>query len=155
MENFFNYLSKPVPPDEVEIWLKMNNIITGKMELFSDFSQSLYDLIRETYLGETTDSFETKIILTKEDNKKHFSWCWNKTIENFKKEGLHFKSEGEHFVYFETFFEDIFYYQKEDKIKNSVNDFFDSLFDVRKPFTKSDLDMINVLYKILDKSLNL
>jgi len=111
--------------------------------------------MRDTYLGETTKSIETKIILTKEDNKKHFEWCWDKTIENFKKEGLIFQKKGEHFIYFETFFEDIFYYQKEERIKNSVKDFFSSLFDVRKPFTKSDLDMINVIYKMLDKSLKI
>ena len=155
MENFFNYITKPLPDDEVEIWLKMNNIIPEKMELFSDFSQSLYDLVRDTYLGQTTESFETKISLTKEDNKKHFEWCWNKTIENFRKEGLIFNKKGEHFNYFETFFEDIFYYQKEEKIKNSVKDFFSSLFDLNKPFTKSDLDMISVLYRILDKSMKL
>ena len=30
---------------------------------------------------------------------------------------------GEHFEYFKTFFNDIFYNQKEDKIKNSVNEY--------------------------------
>ena len=155
MENFFNYISKPIPSDEVNIWLKMNNIIPEKMELFSDFSQSLYDLMRETYLGEHKGFYETKINLTNEDNSKHFEWCWNRTIENFSKEGLIFSKNGEHFEYFKTFFNDIFYNQKEDKIKNSVNDFFSELFDVDKPFTKSDLDMIYVLYRILDKSLKI
>jgi len=155
MENFYNYLSKPVPKDEVDIWLKMNNILPEKMELFSDFSQSLYDLMRETYLGEVKYSLETKINYSKEDNDKHFKWCWLKTIQNFEKEGLFFQKEGEHFQYFETFFEDIFYNQKEEKIKNSVKNFFETLFDVEKPFTKSDLDMINVLYKMLDKSLKI
>lgn len=155
MENFFNYISKPIPSDEVDVWLKMNNIIPEKMELFSDFSQSLYEIIKMTYLGESTNSVETKITLTKEDNKKHFEWCWNKTIENFKKEGLFFNLKGEHFDYFTIFFEDIFYNQKEEKIKNSVKTFFDELFDIKKPYTKSDLDMIGVLYKLLDKSLKI
>lgn len=155
MENFFNYISKPVPPDEVDVWLKMNNIIPEKMELFSDFSQSLYELIKMTYLGENTNFIETKINLTNEDNKKHFEWCWNKTIENFKKEGLFFDLKGEHFDYFKIFFEDIFYNQKEEKIKNSVKNFFDELFDIKKPFTKSDLDMIVVVYKLLDRNLKI
>ena len=155
MENFFNYISKPVPPDEVDVWLKMNNIIPEKMELFSDFSQSLYELIKMTYLGESVNSIETKITLTNEDKKKHFEWCWNKTIENFKKEGLFFNLKGEHFDYFKIFFDDIFYNQKEERIKNSVKNFFDELFDIKKPFTKSDLDMIVVLYKLLDKSLKI
>ena len=31
---------------------------------------------------------ETKITLSKEDNEKHFDWCWNKVIDNFKKEEI-------------------------------------------------------------------
>jgi hypothetical protein len=153
MENFFNYITKPIPTDEVNIWLKMNNIIPEKMELYSDFSQSLYDLMRETYLGENKIPNETRITVTKDDNEKHFEWCWNKIIENFRKEGLIFNKKGDHFEYFKIFFEDIFYNQKEEKIKNSVKDFFSELFDINKPFTKSDLDMILVIYKKLDKSM--
>lgn len=153
MENFFNYISKQVPNDEVSIWLKMNNIIPEKMELFSDFSQSLYKLMKDTYLGDAKGFNETRISLTNEDNIKHFEWCWNKTIDNFLKEGLSFSKKGEHFDYFKTFFNDIFYNQQEEKIKNSVDEFLDQLFDVNKPFTKSDLDMVYVIYKILDKSL--
>ena len=155
MENFFNYISKPIPAEEVDIWFKMNNILPEKLELFSDFSLSLYELIVDTYLGETTDSYETKILMTEEDNKKHFLWCWNKTLQNFKKEGLNFNLEGEHFTYFETFFEDTFYYQKEEKIKKSLKEFLDVLFNIKKPFTKSDLDMINIIYKMLDKNLKI
>jgi hypothetical protein len=131
----------------------MNNIIPEKMELFSDFSQSLFDLMIETYLGEEKLPNETRILLSKEDNDKHFEWCWNKIILNFQKEGLIFKQKGEHFNYFKTFFDDIFYNQKEDKIKKSVKDFFNQLFDLNKSFTKSDLDMILIIYKLLDKSL--
>lgn len=155
MENFFNYISKPVPTDEVDVWLKMNNILPEKMELFSDFSQSLYSLMRMTYLGEPKQSWETKIVVTKEDDEKHFIWCWDKTIDNFKKEGLFFEKSGEHFDYFQTFFRDIFYNQKEELIKNSVDEFFKTLFDLKKPFTKSDLDMIILIYRMLDKNLKI
>lgn len=153
MENFFNYISKPIPTDEVDIWFKMNNILPEKLELFSDFSLSLYELIVSTYLGETSNSNETKISMTEEDNKKHFLWCWNKILQNFNKEGLKFNLEGEHFIYFQTFYEDTFYYQKEEKMKKSLQEFLNSLFDIKKPFTKSDLDMINVIYKMLDNNL--
>ena len=154
MENFFNYISKPLPNDEVDIWFRMNNIIPEKMELFSDFSQSLYEVMMETYLGETTTSNETRITLSNEDKQKHFEWCWNKIIDNFKNEGLVFKKKGEHFDYFKAFFEDIFYNQKEEKIKNSVKDFFIQLFDYNNSFTKSDLDMILIIYKCLDKNMS-
>ena len=117
--------------------------------------KSIFVHIMVGYISCKFRSIETKITLTNEDKKKHFEWCWNKTIENFKKEGLFFNLKGEHFDYFKIFFDDIFYNQKEERIKNSVKNFFDELFDIKKPFTKSDLDMIVVLYKLLDKSLKI
>ena len=77
MENFFNYISKPVHPDDVQVWLNINNIIPEKVDLYSDFTSSLYKLILNTYLGEDDKSNESNIKLTEEDNTKHFDWCWN------------------------------------------------------------------------------
>jgi Fe-S-cluster containining protein len=68
MENFFNYISKPVHPDDVQVWLNINNIIPEKVELYSDFTSSLYKLILNTYLGEDDNSNESNIRLTEEDN---------------------------------------------------------------------------------------
>ena len=154
MENFFKYISKPIPPDDVDVWFKINNIIPEKLELFSDFSYSLNMLIVETYLGENNTS-ETKIILSSEDVEKHFQWCFNKVIDNFSKEGIIIKKKGEHYDYFKTFFYDVFYNQKEEKVRKSIGEFFNELFEIKKPFTKSDLDMIGVIYKLLDKNLEI
>jgi hypothetical protein len=155
MENFFNYISKPIPNEEVDLWFKINNIIPEKLELFYDFSQSLNLLINETYLGQFDKVNETKINLTQEDNIKHFIWCFHKIISNFEKEGIFFKKEGTHFDYFKSFFLEIFYNQKEENIRKSVKDFFTQLFEVDKSFTKSDLDMISVIYKILNENMTL
>lgn len=153
MENFFNYITKPLNPEDVDLWFRINNIIPEKLELFSDFSHSLNLLICETYLGEDLKSNETKITLTEEDKEKHFSWCWGKTLDNFEKENLFFEKNGEHYDYFKSFFEEIFYNQKEKVVRDSINNFFNDLFDLNKPFTKSDLDMISAIYKLLDKNL--
>lgn len=156
MENFFNYITKPMKPDDVDVWFKVNNIYIEKLNLFSDFIHSLNYLIIETYLGEDEEvSKETKISLTEEDNKKHFKWCWNKTIDNFQKENIIFDKEGEHFDYFESFFMEIFYEQKDKKIRESIEKFFYELFDTKKSYTKSDLDMIYTIYKNLDKTLSI
>jgi len=153
MENFFNYITKPLNPEDVDLWFRINNIIPEKLELFSDFSHSLNLIICDTYLGEELKSNETKITLTEDDKNSHFNWCWNKTIDNFKKENLIFENEGEHYEYFKSFFEEIFYNQKEKVVRDSINNFFDDLFNLNKPFTKSDLDMISSIYKLLDKSM--
>ena len=155
MENFFNYISKPLTPEDVDIWFRVNNIIPEKLELFSDFSHSLNILIVETYLGENNTANETKIVMSSEDNDKHFEWCWNKIIGNFTKENIKFQPMGTHYEYFQSFFVDIFYNQSDAKIRHSISSFFNDLFDTKKPFTKSDLDMIATIYKVLDKNLKI
>jgi hypothetical protein len=153
MENFFNYISKPVHPDDVQVWLNINKIIPEKVDLYSDFTSSLYKLILNTYLGEDDKSNESNIKLTEEDNTKHFDWCWKKTIENFNKENVKFYSKGEHYDHFKSFFDEVYYNQKEQKVKDQIGVFFEDLFDLKKPFTKSDIDMLTDLYKSLDKNL--
>ena len=153
MENFFDYISKPMKPDDVDIWLRVNNIVPEKLELFSDFAHSLNIIIIETYLGEPPPSNETKITITDEDNDKHFEWCWNKIVIGFSKENIIFESKGDHYDYFKTFFDDIFYNQKEEKVRKSIGHFFNDLFDMKKSFTKSDLDMIVTIYKLLEKNI--
>ena len=150
MENFFNYISKPLLPEDVDVWFRVNNIIPEKLELYSDFIHSLNNLILNTYLGESEIN-ETKIVLTSSDDKNHFEWCWNRTIDNFKKESIIFNSKGEHFEYFESFFNETFYNQNDIKLKSSIKLFFNDLFNSNKTFTKSDLDMITTIYKLLDK----
>ena len=140
-------------PEDVDIWFRVNNIIPEKMDLYYDFSFSLYYLILDTYLGDEKSN-ETKVTITDEDNVKHFEWCWDKTIDNFKKEEIIFNRKGEHYDYFLSFFVEIFYNQKENKIKDSIGKFFNDLFDRKKPFTKSDLDMVSSIYKSLDKNMD-
>jgi hypothetical protein len=153
MENFFNYVTKPLKPEDVEIWFRANDIIYEKLDLFSDFSHTLYLVMSETYFDEDQTPKETKVYLSDEDKENHFKWCWNKTINIFKEEDINFKVEGEHYTYFKTFFDDIFYNQKEPTVKESIDIFFNDLFNLDKPFTKSDLDMVSNIYKLLDKNL--
>lgn len=140
-------------PEDVEVWFRVNNVISEKIELYSDFSHSLNSLILETYLGQNTISNETKIILSDKDNLNHFDWCWKKTIENFKKENITFRLKGGHYDYFKSFFDEIFYHQKEDKVRLSVGEFFTDLFNLDKTFTKSDLEMVLIIYKVLNNGL--
>ena len=100
MDNFFNYITKNLEIEEVDIWFKANNIIPEKMELYYDLSYSLYLLIQKTYLGNGENNKETKVEMSEEDNTKHFNWCWNNTIKNFNKENIKFKNDGDHYDYF-------------------------------------------------------
>ena len=73
MENFFNWVSKPVPKDEVLVWFNINNMNFEKVELYGDFFKSLNSKITDTYFEE--DHFETKINLSDENKIEHFEWC--------------------------------------------------------------------------------
>jgi hypothetical protein len=80
-------------------------------------------------------------------------WCWNKNIENFKKEEIPFNNEGEHLDYIYSLFNEVFYTQQREDIRNSINDFFGDLFNREKPFTQVDLDLVYNIYKSLDKNI--
>jgi hypothetical protein len=153
MNNFLNYITKNLDPEQVDIWFRVNNIIPEKMELYYDLSYGLYLLIKSTYLGSDAESVETKVQMTKEDNRNHFDWCWNKTMENFKKENILFEEKGEHYDYFISLFDEIYYGQTKEEIRNSIDTFFNDLFRRDKTFTQVDLDLIYNIYKTLDKNL--
>jgi hypothetical protein len=152
MENFFLYISKPVEEEEFQFWVETNNICFLKLELYRDFVLSLVSLVSKTYLGGESE-FETLIRLSIEENEQHFKWCWNKTIENFRKENIHFEPDGEHYDFIKSFMDETFYNQKMNEIKNSVIKFFDEVFNVETMFTKSDLDLLTTIYKSLERNM--
>jgi hypothetical protein len=154
MENFYSWMMKPVSREDVEVWFNMNNMIYEKRELFADFTYSLDSLIKETYLGnEPEDATETRVLLSQEEKNSHFEWCWTKTVENFAKENIKFNVKGDHKEYYQNFYEDLFYNPDNKTISENINKFFDELFDETKVYTKSDLDMVTDIYKILNKNL--
>jgi hypothetical protein len=102
-------------------------------------------------LGE--ENHETKISLSVEDKELHFEWCWKKLIENFEKEKIFIKSEGEHKNYLKNFFSETFYNQKDKNIKTEVFVFVDQVFEVNKKFSKADLDILTEIYKFMEKNI--
>ena len=154
MENFFNYISKPLLPEDVDVWFRGNNIIPEKLELYSDFTHSLNSLILNTYLGENEVN-ETKIVLSESDDRNHFELCWNKTIENFNKESIDFKFNESDSEFFESFFFEVFYNQPDQKVKDTINEFFTQLFDNVGKKTKSDIEIFTDIYKVLERSLKI
>jgi hypothetical protein len=151
MENFFNWMSKPIPKDEVIIWFNVHNMNYERIELYGDIFKSLNYIIIDTYMGDETN--ETKISLSQEDKELHFEWCWNKMVEGFKKENIIIKHGGDHKEYFRSFFLDTFYNQSERNVKDSIPNFLFEVFDVEKPFSKSDLDILTELYKLMEKNI--
>jgi hypothetical protein len=130
--------------NQVEIWYKAYNIIREKTDLFHDFMVSLYDLIENTYLG-------PEVTISELDNKNHFTWCWNKIINNFSNESINFKLTGQHYDYMWLFFNEAYYLNG--GINNKIKDYFVKLFKFDYKKTRSELDILTEIYKILDANL--
>jgi hypothetical protein len=47
---------------------------------------------------------------------------------------------------------DTFYNQSEKKVKDSVPIFLNEIFNMSKPFSKSDLDILTEIYKMMEKN---
>jgi len=77
-ENYLEFVSSESYKHQIDIWHRAYNISREKTELFHDFLGSVYELVEETFLGADVTEYE-------EDQKNHFTWCWDKTIENFGK----------------------------------------------------------------------
>jgi hypothetical protein len=150
MENFFNWMAKPLPKDEIIIWFNIHNMTYEKIELYGDVFKSLNHIILDTYLGD--DVSETKITLSEEDKIFHFDWCWKKVIDDFKRENIIIKYDGEHKEYFKSFYLETFYNQNEIKIKESIPKFLSDIFDFTMTYSKSDLDLLTELYKLIEKN---
>ena len=150
MENFFNWMAKPLPKDEIIIWFNIHNMTYEKIELYGDVFKSLNHIILDSYLGD--DISETRITLSDEDKESHFDWCWKKVIDDFRRENIIIKYDGEHKDYFKSFYMETFYNQNEVKIKNSIPKFLSDIFDVTMTYSKSDLDLLTELYKLIEKN---
>jgi hypothetical protein len=151
MENFFDWMAKPIPKEEVIIWFNVHNMIYEKIELYGDVFKSLNVIIVDTYLGDS--DFETKISLTYEDKISHFDWCWKKMVNDFEKENINIKFKGDHKEYFQSFFMDSFYNQNVVRIKESITRFLNEIFDINMVYSKPDLDLLTELYKLMEKNM--
>jgi hypothetical protein len=155
MGPFFDWLAKPMNQEDIDAWYLANNITPEFTELFRDFCLSFLNLLNDTYLGGFNYiNSDTKVLMSENQKKEHFKWCWNKTIENFKKEEIQFIFEQNDYIFFESFFYDVFYNQEEEKIQNSLNVFFNHLFDDSLKKTKADIEVFTDIYKTLERSLN-
>ena len=151
MENFFNWMSQPVPKEEVIVWFNIHNMSYEKIELYGDIFRTLYLIVNDTYLG--NDDIETRISLSNKDNESHFYWCWDLTVKNFRKENILIKEEGQHKNYFKSFFLETYYDSSQKDIKIAIPNFLDDIFNLDKPFTKSDLDLLTEVYNLLEKNI--
>jgi hypothetical protein len=132
---------------QAEVWYRAYGITTEKIELFYDFVNSVYLLINETYLGPDA-------IITEEEQRIHFTWCWDKTVDNLSKEKINLNKRGIHYEYFWDFFLESFYFLKMDEEEIKVEEYLYKLFNYKHKKTRSELSVLTEIYKLLEKNLN-
>jgi hypothetical protein len=145
-ESYLDFVSSENYKQQIDVWYRAYNISREKTELFYDFLISLHDLIDETYLG-------ADVLMTTKDQINHFTWCWDKTIESFNKERISFKERGNAYKYLWNFYSEAYYYTKNSESIIRIPEYFYILFDFVHKKTRSELDMLTELYKLLDQNL--
>jgi hypothetical protein len=145
-EGYLEFISSENYKNQIDIWYRAYNVSREKTELFRDFLISLHELLDSTYLG-------SDILNREEDIIGHFTWCWDKTIENFSKEKIHFKNRGYHMDYFTTFYIEAFYSNPTQEKIQKIHEYLDLLFDFKHKKSKSELDMLTEIYKLFDQNL--
>lgn len=145
-ENYLEFVSSENYKQQIDIWYRAYNISREKVSLFYDFVASIHDLVDETYLG--PDVMDREV-----DQKNHFTWVWDKVIENFSKEKIYIKERGAHYEYFWNFYLEAYYYvQMEDGVTR-IPEYFLKLFHFEHRKSRSELDILTEIYKILDQNL--
>lgn len=145
-ESYLEFITSENYKQQIDIWYKAYNISREKTELFYDFVVSLYELIDDTYLG-------SDVIKTEEDQRNHFNWCWDKTIDSYSKEKIFIKERDSAYLYFWNFFLEAYYYMQYEDTTIRINEYFNILFSFKHRKSRSELDMLTEIYKLLEQNL--
>lgn len=133
--------------EKLDTWYKANNIIRERSDLYHDFIYSLIQLIDETYLGKD-------VIETQEDMVNHFTWCFNKVIEDFEKERIKFSSiSTTAYDYLWYFLYKGYYTSDLENPASHMLDYFDYLFDFNSIKGQVEIESYIDFYKIFDQNL--
>jgi hypothetical protein len=145
-ENYLEFISSESYKNQIDVWYRAYNISREKIELFHDFLISLHEIIEETYLG-------PDVLEDPNDQINHFGWCWDKTINNFNKERIFFKETGKHKDYFTNFYVEAFYIPSIEGVVKKIPEYFNKLFSFQHRKSRSELDILAEIYKLLDLNL--
>lgn len=145
-EGYLEFIFSENYKHQIDVWYRAYNITHEKTTLFYDFLISLCDIVDNTHLG-------IDVIKTEEEELGHFTWCWEKTIDNFSKERIYFKDNGRHKDYFYNFYKETYYIPKILNEHIKIKEYFNKLFDFKHKKSRSELDMLTEVYKLLEQNL--
>lgn len=146
---FFDYLKTPLNDTLVNELFKKHNITHIRMQKYGEFIVHLLQTCFNTYMGDDVTDHEGRV--------KHFNWCWNKTVSDFRVENTYFGVNLEAKNYFKEFIFEVFY-NIENKTENIINQrkmllFWQRIFDINSPKTKADVDCLISVYTMFESSI--
>jgi hypothetical protein len=141
---FINYMINPLSYEQMHLLYKANDIKYDRCNLYYDFIKTLNKVIHDTYLGSDFISTEREIM-------EHFEWCFNNVLELFREEKIKFDSTDKIKDYFFYFYFELFYKDKTKSLEK-LNRLADFSFDYDRLKSRSDIDIMFEIYKMLDKS---
>lgn len=146
--DLLNYIKKPMSKESILVLYTLHKVKYERCEVYSDFVQSLIGLIFDTYLGDD--------ITSPSDQKNHFKWCWNKTVDKFKEEGIHIDNP-KLYKYFFDFMYQVFYTvpkSVDQKYNQNILNLWKYILDYNNNKSKSDLDTLIEVYKLFEAGTN-
>jgi hypothetical protein len=143
---FVSYMIDPLTYEQMNLLYKANDIKYEKCNLYYDIIKSLNKLVVDTYLGD-------EYIRNENEKIEHFNWCFNKVLDNLKKEKIIFDNTNDIKDYFFFFYDELFYKDKE-KNTDKIDNLPELSFSYYRLKSRSDIDIMVELYKMFEKSLN-
>lgn len=149
IQKFIKYTNEQLTENELNNLYLKHHIDYDRTVLFSDFIESLFDLIFTTYLGDEFYEMEDKFL--------HYEWCWFKNINNFEEENIIFITNDICYEYFLCLMYETFYETKskgKQSNKNLVNLYKNILSYTRKK-TNSEFNQMVKLYRMIEKNIKI
>jgi hypothetical protein len=144
---FIKYTTELLNEKELNSLYLKHNIDYNRTVLYSDFIESLFELIFTTYIGDEYYEIEDKFL--------HFDWCWYKNLENFKEENIIFITTDICFEYFLSLIYETFYDNKlkSEETNNKLISLYKNILSYTNKKTNSEFDEMIKLYQMIEKML--
>jgi len=128
---------------------KKYSIVRERVEIYKDFALNLLYYIYHYYLDKQTLSAD-------EDIYNHYSWCYNKVCDEFKKEEIDFSKNKDLKEYFFMYYYHQFYRAEDNEeitLKYFEN-FWKNIFEIDKQKNRNTINVLIEIYTIYNKSID-
>ena len=130
---------------------RKTKILKKRIEIYQDFILTLIDNVFKYYVDKES-------INTQEIMENHFEYCFNKTNDLFKLEGIDFSTNNELKSYFFNYLHRNFYDSENVFEKKYFINFWKNFFDVDKVSKKRNsgeiVQTISAIINVFEKSMN-